>query len=93
MSEYLELVRDTEEMTKRMQLKWDLISAVLIILCAGLLIVGIRLIIEEYMDRKEKKLQAVYTGYQYQPVVTETVQYDQFGTEYRRMGPAGRIPE
>ena len=90
---YEELIKDTAEMTKRMQLKWDLISAVLIILCAGLLIVGIRLIIEEYMNRKEKKLQAVYTGYQYQPVVTETVQYDQFGTEYRRMGPAGRIPE
>lgn len=90
---YEELIKDTAEMTKRMQLKWDLISAVLIILCAGLLIVGIRLIWEEYRDRKEKKVQAVFTGYQYQPVVTETVQYDQFGTEYRRMGPAGRLPE
>lgn len=90
---YEELIKDTAEMTKRMQLKWDLISAVLIILCAGLLVVGIRLIWEEYRDRKEKKVQAVFTGYQYQPVVTETVQYDQFGTEYRRMGPAGRLPE
>lgn len=90
---YEELVRETAEMTKRMQLKWDLISAALIILCAGLLIVGIRLIIEEYRDRKEKKVQAVFTGYQYQPVVTEAVQVDRYGTEYHRMGPAGRVPE
>lgn len=90
---YEELIKDTAEMTKRMQLKWDLISAVLIILCAGLLVLGIRLILEERKEQKEKKLQAVYTGYQYKPVVTETVQVDRYGTEYRRMGPAGRLPE
>jgi hypothetical protein len=89
---YEELIKDTAEMTKRMQLKWDLISAVLIILCAGLLIVGIRLILEECKEQKEKKLQAVYTGYQFQPVVTEMVQVRD-GVEYHRMGPARRIPE
>ncbi len=91
---YEELIRDTAEMTKRMQLKWDIISAVLIILCAGLLIVGIRLIWEECRDKKAARQQAVGNSFgEYLPTVTSNVQYDRYGTEYHRMGHAGRIPE
>lgn len=83
-----ELVRDTAEMTKRMELKWDIISAVLIVLCAGLLIVGIRLIWEEYRDRKEK--QTTVGGNEYRPQVLPDVQIGPDGTEYHRMGVPGK---
>lgn len=93
-SYYEELTRDTAELTKRIQLKWDIISAVLIVLMAALVIVGIRLIWEEHRDRKEAKQRSSVNSFgEYRPTVTETVQYDRYGTEYRRMGPAGRVPE
>ena len=92
MMSYEELVRDTAEMTNRMQLKWDVISAIMIILCAALVVIGIRLIWEEHRERKERKAQEVYAGYQYQPVVTDTVRVEN-GVEYHRMGPAGRVAD
>ena len=89
MNEYMKLVRDTEEMTKRITLKGDIICWVLIGLMALLAIIGIRLIWEEHRERKERRLQETYTGYEYQPTVTDTVQYVN-GTEFHRMGVPGK---
>lgn len=86
---YAELVRDTEEMTQRMTLKWDVISCILIGLMALLAIIGLRLIWEEHQERKELKIQETYTGYEYQPTVTDTVQYVN-GVEFHRMGVPGK---
>ena len=87
---YEQLTRDTAEMTKRMNLKWDIISGLLILFCLILTVVAIRLMWEEHRERKERKLQEVYTGDEYKPTVTDTVQYDQFGTEFHQMGAAGK---
>ena len=89
MSEYMKLVSDTREMTKRMTLKWDVISCILIGLMALLAVIGLRLIWEEHRERKERKLQETYTGYEYQPTVTDTVQYVN-GVEFHRMGVPGK---
>lgn len=86
---YAELVRDTREMTQRMTLKWDVISCILIGLMALLAIIGIRLIWEEHLERKERGLQETYTGYEYQPTVTDTVQYVN-GVEFHLMGVPGK---
>jgi len=86
---YAELVRDTEEMTKRIILKGDIICLVLIGLMALLAIIGLRLIWEEHRERKERRLQETYTGYEYQPTVTDTVQYVN-GVEFHRMGVPGK---
>ena len=56
MKNYEEIIRETQEMTRRMELKWDIISAVLILLCAALVVIGIRLIWEEHRDRKERMM-------------------------------------
>lgn len=82
--------RETAEMTKRITLKWDIISIAMIIVCTILIILAIRLIWEGWSERKERKAQEIFCGNEFQPVVTDTVQYDQFGTEYRLMGVAGR---
>ena len=89
MNEYMELVKDTREMTQRMALKWDVISCILIGLMALLAIIGLRLIWEEHREQKERKLQETYTGYEYQPTVTDTVQYVN-GVEFHRMGVPGK---
>jgi ABC-type phosphate transport system permease subunit len=82
--------RETAEMTKRITLKWDIISVIMIIVCTILIVLAIRMIWEGWRERKERKAQEVYCGNEFQPVVTDIVQYDQFGTEFRRMGVAGR---
>lgn len=82
---YTELVRDTKEMTKRIILKGDVICWVLIALMALLAIIGLRLIWEEHRERKERKLQETYTGFEYQPTVTDVVQYAN-GVEFHKMG-------
>lgn len=87
---YEEIVRDTAEMTKRMNLKWDIITGLLILFCLILTVVAIRLMWEEHRERKERKRQEVFAGNEYRPTVTDTVQYDQFGTEFHQMGIAGR---
>ena len=87
---YEEIVRDTAEMTKRMNLKWDIISGLLILFCMILTVVAIRLMWEEHRERKARKIQEVFAGNEYRPTVTDTVQYDQFGTEFHRMGVPGR---
>lgn len=89
-TEIEELNRQTAELTKRVTLKWDVISVIMIIVCTILIILAIRLIWEGIRERKERKMQEVFCWNEYQPVVTDTVQYDQFGTEYRLMGVAGR---
>lgn len=87
---YEQLTRDTAEMTKRMMLKWDIISGLLILFCLILTVVAIRLIWEEHRERKARKLQEVCTGYEYQPTVTDTIQIID-GVEWHRMGvPEGR---
>lgn len=91
-----ELNRQTAEMTRRITLKWDILSILMIIVCMALIIIGIRLIWEGIRERKERMTSSdsygatFPTGEGYQPTVTDTVQYDQFGTEFRRMGVAGR---
>ena len=82
--------RETAEMTRRIILKWDIISILMIIVCMALIVIGLRLIWEGWRERKERKAQEIFCGNEFQPVVTDCVQYDQFGTEFRRMGVAGR---
>ena len=82
---YEEIVRDTAEMTKRMNLKWDIITGLLILFCLILTVVAIRLMWEEHRERKERKRQEVFTGNEYRPTVTDTVQVID-GVEYHRMG-------
>ena len=89
-AEVAELNRQTAEMTRRITLKWDIISVIMIIVCTILIVLAVRLIWEGIRERKERKAQEVFCGNEYQPVVTDCVQYDQFGTEFRRMGVAGR---
>lgn len=89
-AEIEELNRQTAELTKRITLKWNVISVIMIIVCTILIILAIRLIWDGIRERKERKLQEIFTGYEFQPTVTDTVQYDQYGTEYRLMGVAGR---
>lgn len=90
MSEYLELVQDTKEMTQRMTLKWDVISCILIGLMALLAIIGLRLIWEEHRDRKEAKLRETVGGDVYRPQVLPDVQIGPDGTEFQRMGVPGK---
>lgn len=96
MNEYMKLVRDTEEMTKRITLKGDIICWVLIVLMAVLAIIGLRLIWEEHRERKEQKAarqQSTGNSFgEYRPTVTDTVQVVN-GVEFHRMGPAGRVPD
>jgi len=82
--------RETAELTKRIALKWGIIDILMIIICLTMIALAVRLIWEGWRERKERKAQEVFTGYNFKPVVTDTVQYDQFGTEYRLMGVAGR---
>jgi len=93
---YAELVRDTDEMTKRIVLKEDIVCWVMIGLMAVLAIIGLRLIWEECRDRKEQKAarqQATGNSFgEYRPTVTDTVQVVN-GVEFHRMGPAGRVPD
>ena len=90
MSNYMELVRDTKEMTQRMTLKWDVISCILIGLMALLAIIGLRLIWEEHRDRREAKLRETVGGDVYRPQVLPDVQIGPDGTEYHRMGIPGK---
>lgn len=96
MSEYMKLVQDTKEMTKRIVLKEDIVCWVLIALMAVLAFIGLRLIWEEHRDRKERKVarqQATGNSFgEYRPTVTDTVQVVN-GIEFHRMGPAGRVPD
>lgn len=84
---YEELIRDTAEMTKRMELKWDVIYVVLIAMLATLIILMAKVI---WDDHKAKKTQTITGGYEYRPTVTETVQIGSDGTEYHRMGIPGK---
>jgi ABC-type phosphate transport system permease subunit len=82
--------RETAEMTRKMMLKWDIIDIVLAIFCLILITLAVRLIWEGWQERKERKAQETFCGNEYQPVVTDCVQYDQNGTEFHLMGVAGR---
>lgn len=82
--------RETAELTKRITLKWNIIEIVLAIFCLILICLAVRMIWEGIRDRKERMMQEAVGGYEFVPVVTDTVQYDRYGTEYHRMGPVGR---
>ena len=82
--------RETAELTKRIALKWGIIDIVVLIICLTMILLAIRLIWEERRERKERKLQETFCGYEFQPTVTDCVQYDQNGTEFHLMGVAGR---
>ena len=62
-----------------------MIVILLILFCLILTVVAIRLMWEEHRERKERKRQEVFTGNEYRPTVTDTVQVID-GVEYHRMG-------
>ena len=91
MGNYEELNRQTAEMTRKMMLKWDIIDIVLAVFCLILIALAVRLIWEGIQEKKAVRQQAVGSSFgEYLPTVTSTVQYDRYGTEYHRMGPATR---
>ena len=85
---YEEIIRDTEELTKKMALKWDIISAVLIVMLATLILLIVKMLWE---DRKARKaVQNTVGGDEYRPHVLPDVQIGPDGTEYHRMGVPGK---
>lgn len=85
---YEEIIRDTEELTKKMALKWDIISAVLIVMLATLILLIVKMLWE---DRKARRaVQETVGGDEYRPHVLPDVQIGPDGTEYHRMGVPGR---
>lgn len=82
---YEEIIRDTEEMTRKMALKWDIISALLVLMMAALLVLVIRLMWQEHKEKKALRAQERAGGDEYQPTVTENVQIVN-GVEFHRMG-------
>ena len=85
---YEEIIRDTEELTKRMALKWDIISAVLILMLATLIILIVKMLWEDHKARKA--VQNTVGGDEYRPHVLPDVQIGPDGTEYHRMGVPGK---
>ena len=85
---YEEIIRDTEELTKKMALKWDIISGVLILMLATLIILIVKMLWE---DRKARKAVQNTVGWdEYRPHVLPDVQIGPDGTEYHRMGVPGK---
>ena len=85
---YEEIIRDTEELTRRMALKWDIISAVLILMLATLILLIAKMIWE---DRKARRaVQNTVGGDEYRPHVLPDVQIGPDGTEFHRMGVPGK---
>lgn len=82
--------RETAELTKRITLKWTIIDVVMVIICLTMIVLAIRLIWEEHRDRKERKMQEVVGGYEFVPVVTDTIQVKD-GIVYHKMGIAGKV--
>lgn len=85
---YEEIIRDTEELTKRMALKWDIISGVLILMLATLIILIVKMLWEDHKTRKA--VQNTVGGDEYRPHVLPDVQIGPDGTEYHRMGVPGK---
>ena len=85
---YEEIIRDTEELTKKMALKWDIISAVLIVMLATLILLIVKMLWEDHKARKA--VQETVGGDEYRPHVLPDVQIGPDGTEYHRMGVPGR---
>lgn len=86
-----ELNRQTAELTKRIALKWDLVSVAMVVVCLVMIALAVRLIWEGIQEKKALRQQTAGSSFgEYLPTVTSTVQYDRFGTEYHRMGPVGR---
>lgn len=83
--------RETAELTKRITLKWDLISIAMVVVCLVMIALAIRLIWEGIRERKERMTSSVSfaatfpTVEGYVPVVTDTVQYVN-GVEFHKMG-------
>ena len=85
---YEEIIRDTEELTRKMALKWDIISAVLILMLATLILLIVKMLWE---DRKARRaVQNTVGGDEYRPHVLPDVQIGPDGTEYHRMGVPGK---
>jgi NADH:ubiquinone oxidoreductase subunit 6 (subunit J) len=85
---YEQIIKDTEELTRKMSLKWDIISAVLILMLATLIILIAKMIWE---DRKARRaVQNTVGGDEYRPHVLPDVQIGPDGTEYHRMGVPGK---
>lgn len=83
---YEEIIRDTEEMTRKMALKWDIISAVLVLMIAALIVMAARIMWEDHKERKARKMAA---WGQYRPTVTDDIQVAD-GVTFHRMGVPDR---
>ena len=88
MNEYMKLVQDTKKLTTWVILKEDIVSLILIALCVVLAVLAGMLLWSEHKEHKAQKA-ARWNGAEYLPTVTDTVQYDQYGTEFHRMGVPG----
>ena len=85
---YEEIVRDTDEMIRKIMLKNEIVNIVFIVLAVTLIVLMLIMIRQ---DRKERKARQKAAWGQYKPTVTDTVQVDRYGTEFHRMGvPLGR---
>ena len=84
---YEQMIKETDEMIRRIIIRNQVVSAVLIALCVVLIVlVGIMV----YQDTRERKARRSAKWGQYRPTITETIQVDEFGVEYHRMGVPGR---
>ena len=80
---YEQMIKETDEMIRRIMIRNQVVSAVLIALCVVLIVL---VAIMVYQDTRERKARRNAKWGQYRPTITETVQVDQFGTVYHRMG-------
>lgn len=88
MSNYEQIARESRELAQRIALKWDIISAVMIILMAALVILLAVMIRADYKARKGVRM--TVGGDEYSPKVLPDVQIGPDGTEYHRMGTPER---
>lgn len=83
---YGEIVRETDDVIRNMILRDEIVNIVFTVLAVTLIVLMLIMIRQ---DRKERKARQKADWGTYKPTITDTVQVDRFGTEYRRMGPVG----
>lgn len=79
---YEEIVRDTDELIREIMLKNEIVNIVFTVLAVMLIVLMLIMIWQDRRDRKSRP-QGIWG--EYRPTVTETVQVDQYGTEFHRM--------
>lgn len=86
---YAEIVKDTDDMLRRVMLRNSIETALLIGFCAILIILMIAMLWSDHRERKARKVQRVVGGYQFRPTVTDEVQVIN-GEVFHRMGVPGK---